>query len=675
VLLFQRERERGAEFAFTRRVSVQGRWSQPDLLPALNGLARGKPPTWPWTSDDGLLLIYCHGGDTTAEIWTATRTTKLEPFGDFRPLLVGGRPLLGRSPRYCAATGELFFSQYIGPQKWQLAVLKDFWPQGKPQIATSAAGGPPSGFTALFNGRDLQGWDVMQTSGSGASNQNVHFKGSGGWEVNNGVLKCTTAVRGWLKTQREFENFELHLDFILPAERNSGVYIRSPDVGHLSSVGMEVQIVEGDGSEPTGSIARASRGRDHQLRLPGQWNHMEIVCQGTRVQVSVNGVAVTDTDMSTNALLRDRPRKGYIGLANWMGQAQGMEFKNIFIKELPATSATPSTNTATRSQFNGHEYKYFPDVLSWKEARAKCVALGGDLVVIDSAEENWFVAQHIEAAGGIEAWFGATDQRVEGVWTTPTGARLSYTNWARGQPNNKGAGENFGVMIKSMNWAWSDQPDIAAQHRPGYVCEWEPSSSSTTSGWIELFNGRDLTGWRKADGSAAHWKVENGYIEIVPGGNIQTVNDYGPDFELEAEFWLPSLPQRTGQGRANSGIFLTGRHELQIVDAYNNSVGTPDRTCGAIYGEVAVTANAIRPPETWQTFYVKYQAPRWTTAGQLETAGRVSVTHNGINVITDDLLTSNGTAGTISARGSRGPIVLQDHGGAVRFRKLRIREL
>ncbi len=478
ILLFQRKGQAGIELAFTHRVSQQGRWGPPGFMPAMNEAARGLPPTWPWTSDDGLLLIYCQGGDTQAEIWTARRTTKLEPFGDFRPLLVEGRPLRGRSPRYCAATGELFFSQNIGDRQWRLAVLKNFWPQGGPQAAASG------------------------TSGT--------------------------------------------------------------------------------------------------------------------------------------------------------------------------------------AKFNRHEYKYFPEVLSWTAARAKCVALGGDLVVIESLAENTFVATLVEEAGGSECWIGATDEPAEAIWVSPSGERLSFLYWAKGQPNDKGAGEDYVLMTNRSfggvpyGWQWCDQPNVTTQHQPGYVCEWStPTSSSTSSdGWIELFNGRDLTGWQKMNGGAPNWRVENGYVQVAVGsGPIRTVKEFGPDFELSVEFWLPLMANNKGQTRANSGIFLIGRHELQIVDAFNNDVGGPDKTCGAIFGCVGVSASAIRPPETWQTFLVKYQAPRWDGAGQLDTFGRVSVTHNGVDVINDAALSTNGAGSVIPQRGSVGPIVLQDHGAAVRFRNLRIRPL
>ncbi|HEV3257310.1 MAG TPA: DUF1080 domain-containing protein, partial [Gemmataceae bacterium] len=87
-----------------------------------------------------------------------------------------------------------------------------------------------------------------------------------------------------------------------------------------------------------------------------------------------------------------------------------------------------------------------------------------------------------------------------------------------------------------------------------------------------LFNGKDLDGWLKTDGkSPAEWQVMDGYMEVVPGkGNIMTEKKFGPDFQLHVDFWLPLMPEAKGQERANSGVFLQGRYENQVLDSYMN---------------------------------------------------------------------------------------------------------
>jgi hypothetical protein len=190
-----------------------------------------------------------------------------------------------------------------------------------------------------------------------------------------------------------------------------------------------------------------------------------------------------------------------------------------------------------------------------------------------------------------------------------------------------------------------------------------------------LLNGKDLAGWVGTDGLPARWKVQDGYIEVAPAkGNIMTRENFGPDFQLQAEFWLPLMANRKGQARANSGIFLQGRHEIQILDSFDNP-DAPTRGCGALYGLIAPGPGAIRPPEQWQTFDITFHAPRVDARGQVITRGRVTVIHNGIKVI-DDGEFAVASGGALDLRlGTPGPIMLQDHGAAVRFRNLKIKEL
>ncbi len=206
-------------------------------------------------------------------------------------------------------------------------------------------------------------------------------------------------------------------------------------------------------------------------------------------------------------------------------------------------------------------------------------------------------------------------------------------------------------------------------------------------GWIDVFNGRDLSNWVMPDGKSPSWKVENGYLEVVPGvgaivtqslvaRSLVTKDTYPADFELHAEFWLPSQPEKKDQARANSGIYLLGRHEIQICDGFQNPISRPMTACGALYGEIAPTANACTAPETWQTFDISFQSPRFDGQKNVTTPGRLTLIHNGATVIKDAPVTSIGSPGRNNENaGQPGPIVLQDHGSKVRFRNIRIRPL
>ena len=201
-----------------------------------------------------------------------------------------------------------------------------------------------------------------------------------------------------------------------------------------------------------------------------------------------------------------------------------------------------------------------------------------------------------------------------------------------------------------------------------------PDGPAEHNDWISLFNGENFAGWRKAgSGLEPGWRVVDGAIEVVAGtGSIRTMETFGPDIELELEFWLPRKEGEIGQKRANSGVFLLGRHEIQILDGYENPLERPETGVGALYGEIAPEPGGIRPPETWQSLHITFVSPR------VETSGRLTVVHNGVPVIRDQPVPPD-----ISLRafndflGHAGPIVLQDHGSGdgIRFRNLRVRNL
>jgi serine/threonine protein kinase len=190
--------------------------------------------------------------------------------------------------------------------------------------------------------------------------------------------------------------------------------------------------------------------------------------------------------------------------------------------------------------------------------------------------------------------------------------------------------------------------------------------------WIELFNGRDLSGWTSVSGGPATWKVADGAMEI-DGPSIMTDRKFRSDFELYLEFWIAKSSGQ-GQRRGNSGVYLQGRHEIQIMDGFNNPE-KPVASCGALFGAVGPSQNVCRPPEEWQTFDITYHGPRFRADNTLMT-GRVTVIHNGVKVIDNGEFPATAGGLAVDNRvGEPGPIMLQNHGSKLRFRNLRIREL
>jgi hypothetical protein len=187
---------------------------------------------------------------------------------------------------------------------------------------------------------------------------------------------------------------------------------------------------------------------------------------------------------------------------------------------------------------------------------------------------------------------------------------------------------------------------------------------------IILFEGKDLSNWVDAHGKPAPWAVHDGYMEVAPGkGDIHTKQEFGPNFQLHVEFWLPLMADAKGQARANSGVYLQGRHEIQVLDSYHNDTYA-DGVCGALYGVIAPSANASKPPEQWQTFDITYYAPHIDTEGKVTEKGRVTVSQNGVTIIDNGRFDRSVDLSKYPKIGTPGPILLQDHGCKVRFRNI-----
>jgi hypothetical protein len=192
-----------------------------------------------------------------------------------------------------------------------------------------------------------------------------------------------------------------------------------------------------------------------------------------------------------------------------------------------------------------------------------------------------------------------------------------------------------------------------------------------------LFNGKDLTGWESAKGGPAQWNVENGELVDVPkAGDIQTSQKFR-DIQLHVEWMVPVLPpDRKGQDRGNSGIYLQGLYELQVLDSYDNPTYV-NGEAGSIYKQSAPLVNALKPAPNWQAYDIVYYAPRFYADGTLAEPARVTVLLNGV------LVQSNfAIQGPTEYRGmpvyhahGDGAILLQAHNNPVRYRNIWVRKL
>jgi len=190
---------------------------------------------------------------------------------------------------------------------------------------------------------------------------------------------------------------------------------------------------------------------------------------------------------------------------------------------------------------------------------------------------------------------------------------------------------------------------------------------------IPLFSGQDLSQWRSGSGGEAKWKVEKGVMEVNGTGNIVTTEQFG-DLQVHVEWASPSEVKGEGQGRGNSGVYLQGRYEIQVLDSYQNKTYANGQA-GALYGMAAPLVNACRKPGEWQTYDIIFHPPRQSPDGSL-VAGSVTVLHNG--VLVQDHVTIAGqstTAAAFKGAVAKGPLMLQDHGNPVRYRNIWIRRL
>ncbi|MGQ9524213.1 MAG: 3-keto-disaccharide hydrolase [Armatimonadota bacterium] len=189
-------------------------------------------------------------------------------------------------------------------------------------------------------------------------------------------------------------------------------------------------------------------------------------------------------------------------------------------------------------------------------------------------------------------------------------------------------------------------------------------------GAIVLFDGKDVSGWvHRGSGRPCAWKVENGYMEVVPGtGDIHTVREFG-DARIHVEFCVPYMPEATGQARGNSGVYIQGLYEVQVLDSYGiEKPGLGD--CGAIYGVAPPKVNAAKKPGEWQTYDITFYAPRFDSQGNMTQRARISVVWNGVKVH-DNVEVGGRTTASVERDPSKpGPLLLQDHGCKVRYRNI-----
>ena len=217
-------------------------------------------------------------------------------------------------------------------------------------------------------------------------------------------------------------------------------------------------------------------------------------------------------------------------------------------------------------------------------------------------------------------------------------------------------------------------PATAPTTAPATTAAISPTIGSSTPpigapiGAIVLFDGEKTDGWTTRDGKPCTWKVLEDESMVAGGGDIIS-KELFEDVQLHVEFWLPKFPPDvTGQARGNSGVYLQGRYEIQILDTYG--LPAEKHGCGAIYGRKKPKESACTPPETWQSYDIKFKAPKFDENGNKTKNARVSVIHNGVTIHDDVEVDRPTRAGMQEEKPGPAPVMLQDHGNPVRFRNI-----
>lgn len=189
---------------------------------------------------------------------------------------------------------------------------------------------------------------------------------------------------------------------------------------------------------------------------------------------------------------------------------------------------------------------------------------------------------------------------------------------------------------------------------------------------IILFDGSNLDAWTKRDGSPADWIVEDG-IMTVSKENIVSKVTFG-DALLHVEFREPDMPEAKGQSKGNSGVYVHGCYEIQVLDSFG--VKNPDKgDCSAIYDMHAPLINACKPAMEWQTYDILIRAPRFNLRGKVKEDARISVFQNGLPVHNNVILPRATPGGVTEKPVAEGPLMLQDHNDPVSFRNIWIMKL
>ncbi len=213
-----------------------------------------------------------------------------------------------------------------------------------------------------------------------------------------------------------------------------------------------------------------------------------------------------------------------------------------------------------------------------------------------------------------------------------------------------------------MSWSGSGPYMQSGKKGPEALFDipFDPETQAADVKWIPVMSDSEST--------AARWNVRNGILEVNPGtGSIVKTKKFR-SYHMHVEFKTPFMPSEEGQARGNSGVYMQGRYEIQVLDSYG--LKGEDNDCGGIYKVAAPRVNMCAPPGQWQTYDIAFTAPRFDQAGKRLEDARLTLLHNGV-MIHDNIRIPAPTGGSLDQEvNTPGGIMLQDHGNLVQFRNI-----
>ena len=218
---------------------------------------------------------------------------------------------------------------------------------------------------------------------------------------------------------------------------------------------------------------------------------------------------------------------------------------------------------------------------------------------------------------------------------------------------------------------WTDVPEV----RAGNFLNEAPSDA------IILYNGKDFSAFHGRDGKKIGWKIDpDGALTDVKGAGDLITNESFGDCQLHVEFRTPAIVKGSGQSRGNSGIYLMGLYEIQVLDSYKNPTYSNGQAA-AVYKQHVPLVNASREPGQWQAYDIIFKSPVFKMDGTVEKPATVTVLHNGVLVQNNVTIlgpTDWVTKPVYKKHAAKLPLFFQDHGddgNPISYRNIWIRPL